>query len=417
MSAFAGQRVAVWGAGASGVAAANLLVKLGASVVLSDNAPEKSLQINGLLPEVEVVGGGNVLGGARVLVPSPGIKPSTPALVAARASARLVSEIELAASVVRGPIVAISGTDGKSTTTEMCGAVARAAGCQVEVCGNIGTPFSEVASDDPATVWVVEVSAFQLWSCGAFRPRIAIVTNVAGDHADYFDGDTRAYAQAKARVLTEQGPGDTAILRAEDPVVSAFSTGAGVARVLFGPSPRARGLGLDGGFITLDGQPVMGAGDLPLLGNHNIANAQAALAAGLGLGLSLAPMVESLKHFQGLPHRLEHIGDLLAGAVVRRLQGHQPPRQRRGPGRPAGAPGGHHRRLREGPRPRAVPAGGAAQGAPCDRHRPHRRAHRRGPGRPAAGRSGQRHGRRRRARRPGRPARGSGGFVTGRVVV
>jgi|JI10StandDraft_1071094.scaffolds.fasta_scaffold32774_5 UDP-N-acetylmuramoylalanine--D-glutamate ligase len=311
MSAFAGQRVAVWGAGASGVAAANLLVKLGASVVLSDNAPEKSLQINGLLPEVEVVGGGNVLGGARVLVPSPGIKPSTPALVAARASARLVSEIELAASVVRGPIVAISGTDGKSTTTEMCGAVARAAGCQVEVCGNIGTPFSEVASDDPATVWVVEVSAFQLWSCGAFRPRIAIVTNVAGDHADYFDGDTRAYAQAKARVLTEQGPGDTAILRAEDPVVSAFSTGAGVARVLFGPSPRARGLGLDGGFITLDGQPVMGAGDLPLLGNHNIANAQAALAAGLGLGLSLAPMVESLKHFQGLPHRLEHIGDLL----------------------------------------------------------------------------------------------------------
>lgn len=311
----AGERVAVWGAGASGVAAANLLVQLGASVVLSDSRPEKSLEIKGLRPEVQVVGGGNVLAGAAVLVPSPGIKPSTPALAAARAAGvRLLSEIELAASVTRGPVVAISGTDGKSTTTEMIGAVVRAAGARAEVCGNIGTPFSEVATDDPAVVWVVEVSAFQLWSCGVFRPRVAVITNVAGDHADYFDGDTRAYAQAKARVLTDQGPGDAAVLRAEDPVVSAFSTAEGVARVLFGPSPRPQGWGLTEGHLTLDGRAVMAATDLPLLGLHNIANAQAALAAGVSLGLGLAPMVESLKHFKGLPHRLEPIGELEGAA-------------------------------------------------------------------------------------------------------
>lgn len=311
MSRFAGRSVAVWGAGVSGVAASNLLVALGARVTLSDQQPEKALQLDGLHPDVAVVGGGNVWAGAEYLVPSPGIKPSTPVLVAARAGGvGLVSEIELAASVARGPIVAISGTDGKSTTTEMIGAVVRAAGRDAAVCGNIGTPFSALVADAPERVWVVEVSAFQLWSCGHFRPHVAVITNVAGDHADYFDGDLAAYAEAKRRVVVDQQSGDTAILRAEDAVVSAFATPTGVVRVPFGPSARADGWGLADGFITRAGRPVMAAADLPLPGRHNLANAQAALAAGVALGLPLDPMVESLKHFKGLPHRLELLGHL-----------------------------------------------------------------------------------------------------------
>ncbi|MCB9545022.1 MAG: UDP-N-acetylmuramoyl-L-alanine--D-glutamate ligase [Myxococcales bacterium] len=306
MTGLAGRRVAVWGAGVSGVAAASLLVELGAEAILSDARPLDALQIEGLDARVAVHGGGNVLAGADLLVPSPGIPPRALRGV----GVPLMSEIELAASVARGPIVAISGTDGKSTTTEMIGAVVRAAGRRAEVCGNIGVPFSaRVLAAAPDDVLVVETSAFQLWSCGRFRPQVAVITNVAGDHLDYFDEDAAAYARAKARVLPDQQPGDAAILRAEDPVVSGFETAAGVRRVLFGPSPRAAGLGLADGVITLDGAALLPAAALPLPGAHNIANAQAALAAGLALGLDAAPMVAALQRFRGLPHRLQLVGE------------------------------------------------------------------------------------------------------------
>lgn len=310
MSAWAGRRVAVWGAARSGVAAANLLADLGAEVVLSDAKAEPAPE--GLDPRVELRGGGNVLAGAEVLVPSPGIRPSLPVLRDALATGvRLVSEIELAASVTEAPVVAITGTDGKSTTTEMVGAVIRGAGVPAEVAGNIGVPLSARARSVGADgVLVAEVSEFQLWSCGTFRPRVAIVTNVADDHADYFDHDPARCAAAIERVLADLGPGDTAILRAEDAAVAAFTVPEGVHVVWFGPSPTDTGWGLTDTHITRDGAPVMARAEVPLPGWHNAINAAAALAAGEALGLALEPMIAALRTFTGLPHRLQPLGQL-----------------------------------------------------------------------------------------------------------
>jgi UDP-N-acetylmuramoylalanine--D-glutamate ligase len=310
MSAWTGRHVAVWGAARSGIAAANLLADLGAHVVLSDlrEAPEAQ----GLDPRVTLLGGGNVLGEATVLVPSPGIKPSTPALLAARAAGvQILSEIELAGSVCTAPIVAISGTDGKSTTTEMVGAVIRGAGRPALVAGNIGIPFSERARAlGPEGVLVVEVSEFQLWSCAHFRPQVSIITNVADDHADYFDHQPERCAAAIGRVLMDQRAGDTAILRAQDPQVAAFVVPDGVETHWFSPAPSHTGWGLTDEAITLDGAPVMARSAMPLPGWHNALNAMAALAAGTALGLPLAPMVEALEAFTGLPHRLQPLGTL-----------------------------------------------------------------------------------------------------------
>ncbi len=306
-----GVQVAVWGAAKSGVAAANLLAELGADVLLSDSRPAAGLDLAGLDARVTVRGGGNALDGARVLVPSPGIPPGAPALAAAIADGvRLVSEIELAASVATAPVVAITGTDGKSTTTAMIGAVVAAAGRPVVVAGNIGEPLSAHARDvDGDGVVVAEVSAFQLWTCGHFRPRVAVMTNIAEDHADYFAHDRAAYVAAKARVFADQRPGDTAVLRADDAVVMAMATPPGVERVLFSPRPLERGWGFADGWLTRDGARVMPVDLLPVKGPHNVANALAALASGAALGLSLEAMTEGLRAFRPLPHRLERVAE------------------------------------------------------------------------------------------------------------
>jgi UDP-N-acetylmuramoylalanine--D-glutamate ligase len=305
---FAGERFAVWGAARSGIAASNLLVELGAQVVLSDTRPVESIEREGLDARVELRGGGNVLEGARWIVPSPGIPPGAPIFAEARGlGVRLMSEIELAARVCRAPIVAITGTDGKSTTTEMVGALGRAAGLATEVAGNIGTPLSErVRAVGPDGLVVAEVSAFQLWSCGHFRPRVAIITNVAHDHTDYFGGDHGAYIASKARVLADLQPGDVAVLRGDDPVVARFETPPGVRRVTFGPTSD-HDFGWDGAHLLEGNRRVLPQTELGVQGRHNVLNALAALAAGRALELPWAPMLEALRHFRGLPHRMETI--------------------------------------------------------------------------------------------------------------
>lgn len=306
---FAGRRVAVWGAARTGIAAANLLSELGADVVLSDTRGADAVDLSGLDSRVAFRAGGNVLEGAELVVPSPGIPPSAAVFDDARAAgARLMSEIELGALVATAPLVAITGTDGKSTTTSMIGAVVEAAGRPAAVAGNIGDSLSAHARDvGPDGVLVAEVSAFQLWSCGHFRPRVAVVTNVAEDHADYFEGDAAVYAAAKARVLRDQRAGDVAVLRADDVVVRDFATAPGVQRVLFAPIRLEDGWGFDAGWLRRDGAPIMRADELPVPGRHNVANALAALAAGEALGLKVEAMLDGLRRFRGLPHRLEPV--------------------------------------------------------------------------------------------------------------
>lgn len=310
MSAWTGRRVAVWGAARSGVAAANLLADLGASVVLSDSRPDP--EVSGLDPRVELRGGGNVLDGAEVLVPSPGLRPGLPVMRAAVAGGvRLMGEVELAASVSAAPIVAIGGTDGKSTTTEMTAACLRAAGCRVVVAGNIGDPLSaRIREAGPDDVVVAEISAFQVWSCRRFAPQVAILTNIAEDHADYFEGDFERYAAAKLRMLDDIPPGGAAILRAEDPRVGPAELPEGVRRVPFAIHPMQRGFGVRGGQLTLDDRPLMPTADLPVPGRHNQANALAALAAGRAMGAPMGAMLAGLRGFVGLPHRMQPVRTL-----------------------------------------------------------------------------------------------------------
>lgn len=305
---WAGRTVAVWGAARSGVAAANALAGLGANVVLSDVRAREALDLADLDPAVRVVGGENVLEGATLVVPSPGLPPSAPAFERARAAgARIVGEVEFAAGLATAPLVAITGTDGKSTTTEMIGAVCRGAGRPTVVAGNIGVPLSqEVTNVGTDGVVVAEISAFQLWTCGWFRPQVAVVTNIAPDHADYFAGDWQAYVAAKARVLLDQAAGDVAVLRGDDAAVMAMATNPGVSRVTFGPET-GFDWGWDGVSLLRRGEPVMVSTELPVKGRHNVCNALSALAAGEALGLALAPMLDALRGFKGLPHRMEVI--------------------------------------------------------------------------------------------------------------
>lgn len=306
---YAGRRVAVWGAARSGIAAANLLTHFGAEVTLSDPRSETDLDLTGLASGVAVIFGTNALAGAELLVPSPGIRPSIPVLVEARQrGVQIMSEIELAASVAKAPIVAITGTDGKSTTTAMVGAAVEGAGRRAIIAGNIGDPFSrrvlEAGSDD---VLVIEVSAFQLWSCGHFCPQVAIITNIAEDHAEYFEHDTQAYIDAKARVLHDMEAGSTAVLRHDDAVVRGFAVPDGIITRWFEPTKRSQDWGFHQGQLTFDGRAVMAANDLRVPGHHNICNALSALAAGHGLGLDLPGMVAGLSEFTGLSHRLAHV--------------------------------------------------------------------------------------------------------------
>ena len=307
MSPYHGRRVAVWGAARTGIAAANLLVELGASVLLSD--PREDPDLSGLDAQVCFEGGGNCLGDAQLLLPSPGIPPSTLALQEALAQgALLLNELDLAASVAQAPIIAISGTDGKSSTTEMIGAALRGAGRRAIVAGNIGVPFSaRVSEAGPQDFLVIEVSAFQLWSCRDFKPRVAVLCNIAEDHIEYFKGDRLAYAKAKLKVFEQMGTEDTAILRADELQRWGELLPAEVRRWSFSSEPRAQGWSLSKDQLCWDGRPQMSAQEVPVPGRHNQLNALSALAAGSALRLPISSLVEGLKSFKGLPHRLERI--------------------------------------------------------------------------------------------------------------
>jgi UDP-N-acetylmuramoylalanine--D-glutamate ligase len=318
------ERWAVWGLGRSGVAAANLLARRGHAVLASDSRPLDALSgaIGQLDPGVEVRGGANAIEGAQVVVVSPGLKPSLPVFAQARAAgAVVIPEIELAWEAARAPHLAITGTDGKTTTTSLLGAIVAESGREHVVAGNIGTPLCEVVEEVSADGLIVaEVSAFQLWSTRAWRAAAAAVTNVAGDHLDYFDGSFDAYADAKRAIFAHASPEDWAVLWAEDARIASWAPEL-PGRILWfserAPSPaqadwiwregdtlRARIGGEDLG-VWLDD-----VRSLPLKGPHNARNlmAAAALAHTQGIGFDVA--ARAARGFAPLAHRMEWIRDL-----------------------------------------------------------------------------------------------------------
>jgi UDP-N-acetylmuramoylalanine--D-glutamate ligase len=307
----AGKRVMVVGLGVTGRAAACFLAGRGARLVLVDRRADIAARD---LPEADLrLGPENPswLDGVDLVVTSPGVARDSILLKgAARRGIAVVSELELASRFVRAPIVAITGTNGKSTVTVMTGEMIRASGKRVFVGGNLGTPLVEAAGRDFDAL-VVEVSSFQLEWIEKFRPHVSVHLNLTDDHFERYR-DLEDYGRAKARLLENQGAGDFAVLNRDDPNVWKLRTGLRSQVVSFSLSAAHA----DGWAIRAEGDTLIfeipgrrGRIDISgfAAGRHNRANAMAAAAAALVAGAEERTIEHALLSFRPLPHRIEFV--------------------------------------------------------------------------------------------------------------
>lgn len=317
--------VTVLGMGRSGRSAADLLLNLGASVTLVEEHPQPDLE--GLRTDYEQRGarlcfGGaleSVLSPADLLVVSPGVPGDHSVLQRARQqNIPVVGEIELAAWFLQAPIIAVTGTNGKSTTVRLIGAILQASGKHVFVGGNLGLPLCEAVprSADPSQpadydYIVAEVSSFQLETIRQFKPWIAALLNVTSDHLDRYS-TPKEYQAAKRRIFENQTEQDWMVLNAEDLLVQALSVNGKARRCEFSLSREiAQGLYLDGTMIRARRQGaediVFEREDIPLRGDHNVANAMAAMSVGLLCGCSREEIVKALRNIPTFEHALESV--------------------------------------------------------------------------------------------------------------
>ena len=312
-----GRRVVVVGAARSGIAAAELLVRRGARVVLTETRPTLSDADRLRAAGIELELGGHTaptIDSADLIVTSPGVVTDQPLFASARSrGVDVIGELELASRWVRGPIIAITGTKGKSTTTTLIGRMVQTAGRTVLVGGNIGVPLSaQVDASTPDTVHVVEVSSFQLESTTTFRPWISLWLNVADDHLDRH-ASIDEYASAKARIFANQRAEDWAVVNAHDPIVMARSEGIAPTRVPFAPSGRLdEGYVVDGEWIvrktTSGNTALIPVSAVELTGAHLLGNVVAAAAVADVAGVSPRAMAQALSGFRGLEHVMEPVG-------------------------------------------------------------------------------------------------------------
>lgn len=249
--------------------------------------------------------------GADLVLVSPGLPPTLAALRRAQADGiALWSDIELFGRLAGAPIAAITGSNGKSTVTTLLGEMARAAGIEVAVGGNLGTPALDLlpAENSPApALYVLELSSFQLHYCSDFRPQVAAILNLSPDHLDWH-GDMDAYLAAKARIFRAMGEGDTVVLNAEDPALQTLPprVPAGVRLRTFGHSPAADAWA-DAQALHWPPAASLAVDELRLPGAHNRENVLAAALMASALDLSQAAIRQAAKDFRGLPHRLQWV--------------------------------------------------------------------------------------------------------------
>ena len=304
----------VVGLARSGLAAARMLAERGDVVLGVDSGhPEGAAGLGA--DGVEVVldtDGLAQLNGIRTLVKSPGVPREAPVIAAAlERGIDVIGELELAWRAVPNRTLAVTGTNGKTTTVELLGHIYRTAGEPVAVAGNVGTPLSSFAGqvDADATV-VCEASSFQLEDTTAFAPECAVFLNLAPDHLDRH-ADLDSYLAAKLRIFANQGNDDVAIYNADDPALAGTDLGGCARRVAFchGAAPECE-VALAEGTIFYGGQPLLATEELGLFGEHNVANALAAASAALAMGLAPDAVSEGLRSFAGVPHRLELVAEI-----------------------------------------------------------------------------------------------------------
>jgi UDP-N-acetylmuramoylalanine--D-glutamate ligase len=308
-----GQRVLVVGAARSGVAAAHLLAKRGARVTLTDRKTEVPDEAGLRAAGVSLELGGHQLASftdADLVVLSPGVPIDLPEIAQAKANGiPVIGELELASRWLRGPIVAITGTKGKSTTTTLVGRMLEAAGRRVMVGGNIGYPVSaQVEASTSETVHVIEASSFQLETTESFRPWIAALLNFSPDHLDRHP-DEAAYAAAKQRIFANQRPDDWAVVNADSAEATAMTSNVRARVVRYGVDQQSADVHVGGGFVwqrTSEGDiPLLPLAAVQLHGRHMLSNVVAATAISHLAGASGASLARALNGFHGLEHVME----------------------------------------------------------------------------------------------------------------
>lgn len=312
-----GAKTVVIGYRRSGRAAAGLLARAGASVRVTDAADAAAL---GVTPD-EVPGGGEWLGrndaavldGADLVIASPGVPPSSPVLSAAlEADVPVRSELELGWWFTDAPTVAITGTNGKTTTTELLGAMGRAAGRRTLVAGNVGTPLSSAVDQDPELI-VLEVSSFQLFLCHDFRPHVGAILNLTGDHLDWHP-DHEHYTAAKRNLFARQESQDAAVLNRDDPAFAGWFDDLPAETFGFRAAPfPGPGAFLRDERLTFllgkDPEPILALSEWRLPGRHNRENLLAAALCARLIGLPDDAIREGARGFTGLAHRMEFVAE------------------------------------------------------------------------------------------------------------
>lgn len=320
-----GKRFSVLGGARSGLAVAGLLKAHGAEVFLSDRAPaEKMEQAKAELDALGVSAefGGNTLRAldAEVMVLSPGVPSDAPIVREALALGKMVvSEVEVASWFCTAPIAAITGTNGKTTTTTLLGRMFEDAKRPVVVAGNIGTAFSQVVTGMTAgATAILEISSFQLDHVGAFRPAVAVLLNITPDHLDRYDHSFEKYIASKCRIFENQRAGDVLVYNHDNAVTRenvVRRIDRGVALLPFSTQERLpQGAFLHRGLLTtvIGGREadVIEAGAISMRGAHNLANAMAAALAAKAMGIHTASLRATLRNFKGVEHRLEFVREM-----------------------------------------------------------------------------------------------------------
>ena len=315
-----GKRVLVVGSGKSGVAAAELLRKKGITFVLFDG--NKDLDVTALIEKNPVFAGAEILLGelapedmARIdlVVLSPGVPTDLPMVNELRnRQIPIWGEIELAYHFAKGRIIAITGTNGKTTTTSLVGEIMANYFDDVKVVGNIGIPYTSVAADTTEdTVTVAEISSFQLETIVDFHPNVSAILNLTPDHLNRHH-TIECYIETKESITKNQTAGDTCVLNYEDEVLRRFGETLQTKGVFFSSKRRLeKGLYLDGEDIfyadgTTDTK-VINVNELNILGKHNYENVMAAVGMSVSFGVPMDKIVEVLKRFQAVEHRIEYV--------------------------------------------------------------------------------------------------------------
>lgn len=317
ISKFANKKVLVLGLAKSGESAARLLDKLGAIVTVNDGKPfEENPAAQSLLEEgIKVVTGGHPLElldeDFEWMVKNPGIPYNNPMVMRAlEKQIPVITEVELAYLISDAPIIGITGSNGKTTTTTMIAEVLTAGGQNGLLSGNIGFPASQVAQDAGKTdTLVMELSSFQLMGIEALHPEIAVITNLMPTHLDYH-GSFEEYVAAKWNIQKNMTASDYVVLNFNQDLAKELAKKTAARVIPFSTQEKVDGAYLDGDVLTFRGEAIMTASELGVPGSHNVENALATIAVAKLRGIDNQVIKETLAHFGGVKHRLQYVGEI-----------------------------------------------------------------------------------------------------------